>query len=368
MEQCGLKKMKVLVAGLTNNRGGTEAVINRYALALSEYATFDYLCQEDVDYACTSMPDSNIYVMPVRRNNPLKYYRASGTFFAKKAQEYDIFWMNTNNLANLAPLNFAYRYGIKKRIVHVHSSRFLAKGIGLFQSELHRKAILRKATDLYACSKEAGTFYFGSGLFHVVPNAFDLESFRFSEEKRAAIRKELGVEGRHVIGTVGRLADQKNQKMLIGLMPEILERNPRAVLVLIGEGIMRDELAHKVKELDLEGKVLLPGSRDDVVSALSAFDVFALPSLSEGLGIAAIEAQANGLPCVISDGVPESVVLTKTTQRIALEDRDGWIGALVCDEPRQPFESARKNLREFDISLQIERFRTLFFSGVGGDK
>lgn len=364
MGQLGMKKPKILVVGLTNNRGGTEAVINRYALALSEYATFDYLCKEDVDHACASMPGSNVYVMPVRRKNPLKYYLAFRDFFAKKAWEYDILWMNVNNLANLTPLNLAYRWGIKKRIVHAHNSDFLAKGIGLFLSKMHRKAVLRKATDLYACSKEAGAFFFGSGPFQVIPNAFDLELFRFSEDTRAVIRKEFGIEGCHVIGTVGRLEGQKNQKMLIDLMPEILKINPRAVLVLVGAGSMRVELTRRAKERGMEGKVMFLGSRDDAASIMSAFDVFAFPSLFEGLGIAAVEAQANGLPCVISDGVPESVALMKTTRRIALRDRDGWMEALASDEPRQPFESVRKNLRDYDISLQMEKFKSLFLSGI----
>ena len=168
------------------------------------------------------------------------------------------------------------------------------------------------ATDLFACSKAAGEFYYGkeavdSGKVKIIPNAINLEKYKFNEATRNKVRKELNIEDKFVIGHIGRMAPQKNQKFLLKIFSEVKKEKNNAILLMIGDGLLKSEIQKEINKLNIKDSVLLLGVRDDIPQLLMAMDVFVLPSLFEGLGIVAVEAQAVGLKCILSNRVPREV-------------------------------------------------------------
>ena len=155
-------------------------------------------------------------------------------------------------------------------------------------------------------------------------NAIDARQYSYNPEKSMAMKKELEVENKLVIGHVGRFFPQKNHPFLIDIFYEIHKKNSDTVLLLVGGGELNDELKNqmkqKVKDLGIENAVQFLGVRDDVQDVIQAFDLFLLPSLFEGLPVTMVEAQASGLPCVISDKVPIQCDITGNVKVIKLED------------------------------------------------
>ena len=155
-------------------------------------------------------------------------------------------------------------------------------------------------------------------------NAIDANQYRYNEETQNRMREELGISGKKVIGHVGRFFPQKNHTFLIDIFKAVHDRDKNTVLLLVGGGEaddgLKNQIRHKVKDLGLEDSVKFLGVREDVEKVVQAFDVFLLPSLFEGLPVTMVEAQAAGLPCVISDKVPIQCDITGNVKVVSLED------------------------------------------------
>ena len=200
------------------------------------------------------------------------------------------------------------------------------------------------ADHFFACSAEAARDRFGRKisenhqLCQVLKNAIDLQQFFISASNREYIRKKYAIDkDAFVIGHIGRFAEQKNHRFLIEVFEQIVRDFPNAVLLLVGDGELRSKIENMVFEHNLTQNVIFAGVQTNVQEFYQAMDVFAFPSLYEGLGIVLIEAQASGLPCCVSDSVSQEAILTKLIQRRPL--RDGalaWAKWILSrkDEPR----------------------------------
>lgn len=247
--------------------------------------------------------------------------------------------VHAHTMFNIGLIMAIARYNkIPIRVSHAHSS--LNNGSAMkkmFYEGVMRLLIKHNATNYVACGKDAGVRLYGADFFErhgqIILNGIDAEKFEYSEGNRLKIRRELGLENNLVIGHTGHLAYVKNQKFLIRLMPEILKRKPESILICLGDGPDRTSLEELIKELGLDGKVLLTGNVNNVNEYLSAMDVFAFPSLFEGMPLSIIEVQANGLPCVISTGVPRDVYLTDLIIPLGLKETEKWIDA-ICNADR----------------------------------
>lgn len=216
------------------------------------------------------------------------------------------------------------------RISHAHSA--LSNGSSIKKTVYEaamRQMILQNATHLIACGNAAGIRLYGEKAYRdhgiCILNGIDTAAFSYSEEARTRIRKALGLEDAFVIGHVGHLMAVKNQSFLIRLMPEILNRKPNAHLLLLGEGEDRPKLEKLIRDLHLEDRVIMTGNVRNVPEYLSAMDVFAFPSLFEGMPLSIVEVQANGLPCVLSTNVPKDVYLTDLITPISLDLSTLWV-------------------------------------------
>lgn len=323
-------RKRVLVWGLTNNRAGTETVITTYVKA-SENIIFDFLCyDEPTNYSYLFDGTENEYfVIPIKIQHPLANKKAINEFMKERGHLYSSLWFNVNEISNIDLLKLAKKYNIPQRITHVHNSSFPNVFITKLFSKLNWHKCLELSTDYWACSEEAGRFLFREKPFRVIPNLIDAEHRRFSEEKRRAIRRRYQIEDSFVIGVIGRLAVQKNVTFLISLLPKLMELKPSVVLMLVGSGSMLSILDELAKDLGVEDSVIFAGSQEDIQGYLSAFDVYAMPSLYEGLGISNLEAQFNGLPCVVSDGVGEKSTISSNVKVASLDNEFAWIDALL---------------------------------------
>ena len=163
---------------------------------------------------------------------------------------------------------------------------------------------------------------FNTDKFTVLKNPIDTELYTYNKEKSEKIRKKLGINNKFVIGHVGSFTYQKNHEFIINIFKELKQLEPRSILMLIGDGELKDKTFSKVKELNLEKDVLILGTRRDIYDLMQAMDVFLFPSRYEGLGIVLIEAQASGLRCVISDKIPNDGIISSNVDVISLEKNE----------------------------------------------
>ena len=279
---------------------------------------------------------------------------------------YDIVHSHTMFNSGLA-LRAAKACGVPIRIAHSHSIRGPEKrgfAQNLYEKTM-RRWIVRDATHCIGCGQAAGEWLFGARTFRekgrVLLNGVELDRFAWDPTARDRLRRELGWEDCFIVGHAGHMFPVKNQRYLIELMPELLKRRPGTRLLLLGDGETRPMLEQTVQELGLEDFVLLPGNVSNVNEYLSALDVFAFPSLYEGMPLAIVEAQANGLPCVLSDRVPQDVYLTDLPRTLPLEDAEQWADALLAAERRSP-KSYLPMLKSggFDAMSAMEKIYALY--------
>lgn len=308
---------------------GTEQVIRNIVSVLADEMIFEFVVPEKMRDECV-IPGTkieNYHVIPEFGSDPLEHHGRYLALMRERSRLYDAVWENRNNFGNVDLIRYATRFGIPKRIVHAHASNALRTGIRKLQDSLNKAYVRRRATDRWACSTKAGSFGFGDASFVVVPNAFDTKRYRFSSGTREEIRRQLDVENCFVVGTVGRLESEKNYSFLVSAFCELLKLRPDARLLFVGDGSMRSELQEQMFLLGLNDKVKFVGYRPDAERYLNAFDVFALPSLFEGLGLSLIEAQFNGLPCIASTGVPSEASISNALSFLSTEresDAERW--------------------------------------------
>ena len=265
-------------------------------------------------------------------------------------------------------MKLAKEAGVPKRVAHAHSALTNNGGAKERAYEtLMRHYILRDATDLIACSEKAGIRLFGERAYRqraeLILNGIDTERFRFNEASRAAIRSKHGLQNSFVIGHVGHLVNVKNQSFLLEQMPGILARRPNARLIILGEGPDRPKLEAKIRELGLQNHVIMTGNVSNVNEYLSAMDVFAFPSLFEGMPLSIIEVQANGLPCILSTGVPRDVHLTDLIYPLSLQQPEKWMDTILSVQRNNPEQYAAQLCEQgFDTESAMKKIYEIYES------
>lgn len=343
--------------------GGVGAFLYNYHQYIDKSKVqFDYLMFSDFksgDYdEKVKKLGGRVYVLPaLKHKRLLLLHDLLIQFFAKHASEYNIVHLHTANLAFLV-LKVAKKYGIEVRIIHAHATVYSEK----YLWKSWRNKVLwyigkKYATNYCACSKAAGEFYYGkeaveSGLVKVIPNAIDLEKYKFNQAIRNKIRKSLQLDDTFVVGHIGRMSPPKNQIFLLKVFDEIKKTKANAVLLMIGDGPLRPEIEDEILKLSLTDSVILLGVRNDVPNLLMAMDVFVLPSLFEGLGIVVMEAQASGLKCILSDKVPVETNMGGA-EYISLQTYcKQWASAILNCEKKHNRNSYLSNLIKNGYSIK----------------
>ncbi len=283
-----------------------------------------------------------------------------------RERDYSAVHLNIYHALSLLYARDAWRAGVPVRIAHSHNNGLRKSLLRPAKLMIHRAAragLSSFSTARAACSRMAAEFMFPAGAETViVPNGIRLDRFSFDGAARARVRAELRAEDRFILGSVGRLCEQKNQMFLLDVTASLARRRADAVLLLVGEGDMRGALESRAAALGISDRVIFYGTSEDVPSLLCAMDCFALPSLFEGLGIAAIEAQAAGLPVLCSEFVPEEALASPLARRLELSaGAAAWAEAAVEAGIGERI-SAAETLRAagYDIADTAARMRRLF--------
>ena len=220
----------------------------------------------------------------------------------------------------------AMRAGVKVRIYHAHSAEVSGKSkIKLCIYNYYRKKITQWGTEWYACSKLAADWIFEKSLvdsnkIKIVYNGIDSNRFKYSLEIRKKVRTQLNIKDEYVIINTGRFIEQKNQQFILDIFSALKKQCSKAKLVLLGEGKLMDETINKAKRLNIRDDVYFLGVKSNVNEYLCAADCYVMPSLYEGLPVAAVEAQCAGLPCVMSKNITKEVKLIDSAIFLSLED------------------------------------------------
>lgn len=354
------KTVKVLVFGMTPNPGGVESFLMNYYRKIDRNKIhFDFLCNTHNEIAYQDEIKSlggKIFRIPMRSKHPLRYRILLKKFFKQNSKNYDAIWVNVNSLANIDYLKLAKKYGIQKRIIHSHNSQNMDSKLRGLLHNYNKKKITKYATDFWACSHSAARWFYNKKLMSkvkIIPNAIDLDRVKYNKTKRDQIRKKYNLKSSYVLGNIGRLHFQKNQSFALDIMHELIEFIPSAQLILVGDGPDRKKLGEKVERLNLKKNVLFVGKQKDIAAWLSAFDLFLFPSKFEGLPIAGLEAQGNGVPILTSENIFEKdAILNSNLEELSLnkDDSKKWAKMILTMKRNSARLSSKKIKYNFSHS------------------
>ena len=198
--------------------------------------------------------------------------------------------------------------------------------------------------------------------YTVINNGIDIEKFKFNQGVRNKIRKELNIENKFVIGHVGRFSHEKNHEFIVDVFNEIYKQDKNSVLLLIGDGPLKKETEEKVNKLNLSNNVIFTGTKSNVSDYYQAMDIFVLPSFQESFGLVAIEAECSGLPCFISEYVPNEVMICNST-KIKLKYIKEWVTKILqCKFFVRKDNSEILKQKNFDMKRTIVNIEKVYMN------
>lgn len=311
-------------------------IMNMYRNIDREKVQFDFLVhtieEKDFDSEIESLGGKIYHLTYKDDKNIFKYIRDLNKFF-KQHSEYQIVHGQMQSMMPLY-LYIAKKNNVKVRIAHAHNSDY-EKTIKGFLLHIFSRFSKYPANYRWACSKTAGNYLFGKKDFEIIHNAIDFEKFSYNQKVRMEIRKELGIEDKLVIGNVARFEIQKNHKFLIEIFNEIVKKNPNSILLLIGDGILKESVMKQCEEYGISDFVKFLGIRSDAEKLYQAMDVFLLPSLYEGLPLVGVEAQIAGLPCYFSSSITDEIKLSNHAKFIDLNQTSENWAKIILDSANQ---------------------------------
>lgn len=360
--------IRVLQVVTYMGRGGLETMLMNYYRHIDRSKVqFDFLVHRDfeADYD-KEIQSLGGKIYHVSRLVPWSSsYRGELKSFFREHPEYQIVHVHQDCLSSVA-LQCAEECGIPVRIAHSHSSSAV-KNIKYPIKLYYMKQIPRYATYLFACGKQAGDWMFNGNKYEIIRNAIDTERYQYSTNNESQVRRELGVSENVVIGHVGNFTPAKNHAFLLDVFLEIVKVEPKARLLLIGGGEGLHLIQEKAKNMGIYDKVIFTGIRSDVDKLLQAMNAFVFPSLYEGLPVTMIEAQATGLPCVISDHVSKECIVTKglvTVKRLD-ESPVQWAKDIL----QQSHKGRENHIAEieeagYDISIVAQKLENFYLQNL----
>ncbi len=347
-------KPRLLLGGMTENQGGKEAFIMNAFHRLKDRYDCWFIADRSIAYAdeITEAGGTIVRVAP-RGSAPLRYLRDLDRLI--RDNHFTAVWLNQTVVNSIEPLVIARRHGVPYRILHSHSSRNMGSRLTGALHTLQRPLVPLVANRRFACSQPAAEWFFGKRSYTFIPNLFGAASFTFDATRRAEMRAELGfADETLVVAHVARLGPEKNHAFSLEILTALLARDAEAVLVLVGDGPLRDDIRHRVEEAGLSSRVQFLGMRDDVDGILQASDALILPSHFEGLPFTALEGQAAGLPVILSSAVTREADASPLATFLSLEAgpqawADGILRAVEANDRSAggnplvgtPFDSAR---------------------------
>ena len=319
--------LNILIVGLMNVKGGIEQLIYQIFKRLGDEFHCDFLsyspkCAYEDEFKAAG---STVYHITRRGENPVKCRKELKAFYQAHPDTYDYIWFHASSTSNVMGHIYAKRYTNAQIISHSHGTHFESRrgfvhAAHTFLHTLHRKKYIRCTDYCFACSKAAGKWLFGDTEKPVViiNNGIEIDRFRFSAPVRERIRNSIDIREEILIGHIGRFCEVKNQNFVLDIFYEVLQKNSSCRLFFAGEGEQLEQIKQKAKALGIYDHVFFAGFRNDPNCIMQAFDILLLPSLHEGMPVTVIEAQDSGLPCILSDTIPQEAAVTNLVEYMSL--------------------------------------------------
>ena len=344
--------------------GGVESVVMNYYRHIDrQKVQFDFIVDSDSTLVPRQEIESlggRIFEIPPYQHQ-ISYQKNLTKLFKK--QKWKIIHSHINTLS-VFPLYVAKKLNIPVRIAHCHSTSN--------KKDIKRnllKQILKNWANVYpthkfACSKFAGEWMFGKDSnFEIIYNAIDLDKFKYNDEMRHDLREKLKIPKDYfVVGHVGRFEIQKNHKFIVKMFNELLTRRPKSCLLLVGNGEKIDKIKKMVNDYGIAKNVIIISQSNNMQKIYSAFDVFILPSLFEGLPLVGIEAQVSGLECLFSNKITKEVDVTNTSKFLSITDMTNWVNTLnnyKIEEVKRS-EIDTQNFYNYNILNQSKKLTTKY--------
>lgn len=341
------------------NRGGAEAMLMNYYRNIDrEQVQFDFLlteqnhCQYEDEIEAMG---GKVYRVPLLTfSNPWPYIRGVKKFL-KSHPEYKIVHSHTSS-KSAVPLWVAKKCGVPVRVCHAHSSDSGSGIEGIIRGALCIW-LKRVATDFFACGEDASRCWYGdkitdSARSKVVTNAVDTVLYGYDEALRDSIRTRYQIcKDALVLGMVSRFHPVKNHLFALDVLKVLVESRQNVVLMLVGDGELRQEIQEKAKRLGVDSHLIMAGVVPDVYKYLQAMDVVLMPSFNEGLPVSMVEAQVSGLRCIVSTGVPKEVDVTGNVTFLPLE-LDSWDESIRSMQPGWRDPEAKNKVARAGYDIQ----------------
>lgn len=307
-----------------------------------------------------------IYELDIKSYSFQKYISFARKFSAFiKRRKYDIVEVNTGSIPILGIVSAILSKNRSSTVIlHTHNTH--ENNYKNILQKIIFFPFMKKADYYFACSMKAGYDTFPRQVHKkitLIPNAINVHKYKFDMEKRKRIREKLGIDNQFVVGHVGAFAKQKNHYFLIEIFEKMCAITRDCVLLLVGDGELNDKIRQQVRVKKIEDRVIFYGTSNSVEEILCAMDVFCFPSKWEGLGIAVIEAQANGLPVLASSVLPEEAAITDRYKTYELSKApEKWAKELMC--MKREAESTEDNVKVaesiFNLSNSVQYLEQVY--------
>lgn len=357
------KRKRIFMVGYSTDKGGVESYIRNICELLKE--DFDIIFHWPV-----MKIDGKEWIMPENRHNIFLYNRFWRKFF--RENKFDVIYFNTCDIVSIDLLKFAKKAGIPVRIIHSHCTDLQVQRKGLigllhrFQEKSSRNNLHKYATNLLACSKNAGDWMFDGRQYQVIENGIAISKYKYSPERGLSSSTMLKSRSHPVIACLGRLDSQKNPFFSLSIFKEVCRLDNNAQCLFIGDGEHRDELKDLVNKAGLQDRIIFTGAVDNVNDWLSYIDCIVMPSFFEGLPFALVEAQAAGLQCLVSDKVSEESNLTGLIKFKSLKNSPSEWASCALKMAELPRQDVSNKLIEagFDIEQTASNIKNLILRSL----
>lgn len=315
---------RVLHVEISEGVGGIETfLLNVYRNIDRSKVQFDFISSKEKVAIEKQIIQLGGRIYRIKYGNGFNYYNK--LFQLISTNGYTVVHIHKNSAANIIPFLACKRAGVKTVIAHSHNTNPSKGKITRILHYINRPILNVLCHERIACSDLAAVWMFGKSVVDkneviYIRNGIEIERFIYNAEVRRSVREKLGLhDDTFVIGNVGRMTRQKNQIFLVDILFEVKREYENAKLLICGDGDLRDEILKRAKALKVEDDLILPGQCKNIHEMLQAMDVYVMPSLYEGLTVAAVEAQCAGLPTIISDMMSGETMLVEQCSSLSLK-------------------------------------------------